>query len=181
MSDLGGDPACWADEVCPACGAVRAGCRCTRAIVAFPTGADLTRIEAHRAVHDPLAGTIDAHLTLVFPFAGAVDLEALAERAAAGMEPFQLVLAAVEAHDDHVLLVASAGNAEATRLHDALYSGPLAGHLSDQAYVPHLTVARGPIGTAVELVPAVLEVGSISVCTVPVTGRVQIDATFALG
>ena len=57
-----------------------------RAIVWFPPADLLADVECFRALHDPLAGTLPAHVTLVFPFAsalGAVQVAAHVRRAVA--------------------------------------------------------------------------------------------------
>jgi 2'-5' RNA ligase len=182
VTDQGGEAACALDRVCRACGGI--GCECTRAVVAFPTGDGLASIEAHRQREDPLVGRIAAHVTLVFPFRDDLRHEVLADhvrRAVAHVAPFELVLDEVDASADHVMLVASAGAAEATRLHDALYSGPLDHHLLGLPFIPHVTVGRGPDdGTAAALAPARLRVSDIAIVVVPATGRVLVDEVVPL-
>ena len=116
-----------------------------RALVWFPSG--LAEVERFRADHDPLAASIDAHLTLVFPFAsslGSVQVAAHVRRATnrwpalpvrfEGLGHFQA---------DWVYLRVTRGHAAITELHDRLYRGALAPFLRPELpYEPHLTVAR---------------------------------------
>lgn len=107
-------------------------------------------LEALRKRHDPLAGTVAAHFTLVFPFEGGGEGLAGDHAAAiAGRTPaidFRLTkVAAVRdslAPRSHVFLLPDPGEAAIRQLHDDLYDGPLAPHLrADILYRPHVTVA----------------------------------------
>lgn len=107
-------------------------------------------LEDLRTRHDPLAGTVAAHFTLVFPFEGGSEAVAGDHAAAiAARTPaidFRLTkVAAVRdslAPRSHVFLMPAPGKAEIRRLHDDLYDGPLAPHLrADIPYRPHVTVA----------------------------------------
>jgi 2'-5' RNA ligase len=113
------------------------------------TRIDLGRIEAIRRRHDPRHAVIGAHVTLVFPFdapdaATAADhLGAVAAEQGAIALRLSAYLAVRDADDrqSHVFLVPDHGRAEVEALHDALYSGPLAGQLrSDIPFIPHITV-----------------------------------------
>ena len=116
--------------------------------------ADLARIETLRRRHDPHAAIIPAHVTLVFPFETR-DLTALTQHVlatATAHGPIALRLSAylaVRAHDDtqsHIFLVPDQGRDEIEALHDALYSGPLAGVLRhDIPFIPHVTVGAREI------------------------------------
>lgn len=111
--------------------------------------ADLARIETLRRRHDPQAAIIPAHVTLVFPFE-TDDLPTIAQHIShvvASHGPIALRLSAylaVRAHDNtqsHIFLVPDQGRAEIEALHDALYTGPLAGALRhDIPFIPHVTV-----------------------------------------
>ncbi len=118
-----------------------------RAIVIFPECAALPAIEALRAVHDPLARRIPAHLTLVFPFESTIatpDLVDHLHAVTSAVEPFAITLHSVTGSDDEYLFLnVKRGNDTLISLHDRLYSGPLAPFLSPvHVYVPHLTVGR---------------------------------------
>jgi 2'-5' RNA ligase len=112
--------------------------------------ADLARIDAVRALHDPQHRIVPPHVTLVFGF-DAPELGVVAEhvgRIAARQPPIVLRLAehrAVRDHDgvgSHVFMTLGEGDAEVVALHDALYAGPLSEALRhDIAFTPHVTVA----------------------------------------
>ena len=118
-----------------------------RALVVFPESDQLTIVEDLRRRFDPLARLIAAHVTLVFPFTSDLSTDALrhhVERGVRGCPPFQVRLEGIsEADDDYVFLDVSVGKSGFVDLHDRLYSGVLAGHLStEHIYRPHVTVAR---------------------------------------
>jgi len=123
-----------------------------RVIVVFPRIEVADRLEQlhfARSRFDPLASVVAPHLTLVFPFRDVLDDDALADHvtgAVSGQRPFPIVLAGVTAHEDQYLFLnVKRGNDELIALHDALYAGPLARHLSRRhTFVPHLTVGRVP-------------------------------------
>jgi 2'-5' RNA ligase len=111
---------------------------------------DLGRIESLRRRHDPHAAMIAAHVTLVFPFetpdadTAAIHLAGIAERQGAIALRLSAYLAVrdADARRSHVFLVPDQGRAEIEDLHDALYSGPLAGQLRpDLPFIPHVTMA----------------------------------------
>lgn len=119
----------------------------TRAIVIFPHAPDLTEIDRLRAKFDPLARAIAPHITLVFPFntdSGRVDLRTHIERTIGDMPSFIIRLAGITGHDGgYLFLNVQMGTPNVVELHDRLYSGSLARHLSlDQPYDPHLTIGR---------------------------------------
>lgn len=121
-------------------------------VVAFPAFAeeDRVRIAAIRDRHDRLAAKIAPHVTLVFA-TGVLDPAGLA-RHVASIErpaPFPCVFRRTRVEHDPftgescVFLVADEGARQIVALHDALYTGPLAGELrADLPYHPHVTVAR---------------------------------------
>jgi len=111
---------------------------------------DAAWIEAVRRRHDPQAGLVAAHFTLVFPFEGLEAAEVLphARLVAASTVPIGFRLASALAVRDqlaprsHVFLTPDAGAADIVALHDRLYEGPLARFLRhDLPYTPHVTVA----------------------------------------
>lgn len=121
-------------------------------IVAFPAfaAADRARIAAIRERHDRLAAKLAPHVTLVFA-TEVLDPSSLARHAAAidRPAPFTCVFRRTRVEHDPfsgeycVFLVADEGAREIRELHDALYTGPLAGELrTDLAYHPHVTIAR---------------------------------------
>ena len=124
------------------------------AVVAFPTldPGDQQWIQSIRARHDPQAGIIGAHFTLVFPTVLSLRLlEGHAARLARTAEPIRFVLrrAGVVANSigegGHVFLMPEEGRDQLTQLHDRLYDGPLHVHLrKDLPFTPHITVAARP-------------------------------------
>jgi 2'-5' RNA ligase len=139
----------------------------SRAIVTFPDTPGIERIELLRRLFDPLARVIPAHVTLVFPFESqlpAATLRAHVERMSVGTRPFDLELNDVTAvEDEYVFLDVGPGRQQLIELHDRLYTGPLARHLSDKhVFRPHITLGRlrepealaTALAKARELVPA---------------------------
>jgi 2'-5' RNA ligase len=123
----------------------------TLLVVAYPelAPADLDWIEALRQRYDPHSGLIAPHWTLVFPVAD-IAAEPLVAHVAAqvrGIPPIQLTIRCATIVKDvfspltHLFLVPDEGNGALIRLHDALYSGLLAGALRlDVPFIPHITV-----------------------------------------
>jgi 2'-5' RNA ligase len=117
------------------------------AIVAFPETDATSAIEEVRARFDPLASTIGAHVTLVFPFATDLttsNLRQHIEDVVAATPPFDIELSDVSMEEGgYVFLNVSVGRERIAALHDGLYSGRLAEHLSrGHRYQPHITVGR---------------------------------------
>jgi 2'-5' RNA ligase len=118
-----------------------------RAIVTFPDTPAIERIEMLRRLFDPLASIIAAHVTLVFPFEDltpTATLRAHVERMLTGTSAFDIQLSGVEAvEDEYVFLDLEAGRERLIELHDRLYTGLLATHLSNQhVFRPHVTLGR---------------------------------------
>ena len=117
------------------------------AVAWFPKLEGIERIEAFRARHDPAAGDIAAHLTLVFPFATALkrlQVESHVQRVVSRWPPMPVTFRHVRMHaNEFLFLMASRGAASIAALHDKLYTRSLAPHLRrDLAYEPHITLAR---------------------------------------
>jgi 2'-5' RNA ligase len=117
------------------------------AIVAFPVLDAAAAIEATRRRFDPLASTLPAHVTLVFPFTDAVgeaDLAAHVARAVADQPAFDISLSGITAEDGGYIFLGVETGADVLRtLHDRLYRGVLAPHLSSaHEYQPHITIGR---------------------------------------
>jgi 2'-5' RNA ligase len=113
----------------------------------FPEFEGLERIEAFRQRHDPMAGLIAAHLTLVFPFPTAhsrLQVETHVQRVVSRWPPIAVTFRRVRMHaNEFVFLMAARGAAPVTALHDKLYTRSLAPHLRrDMPYEPHVTLAR---------------------------------------
>jgi 2'-5' RNA ligase len=124
------------------------------AVVAYPVIAapESRWIESVRAQHDPQAGLIRAHFTLVFPTeADAETVGRETEAACHGWGPIAFVLRRMEPARDilgdggHVFLVPEKGGRELAALHDRLYRGTLRERLrEDMPFVPHVTVGAKP-------------------------------------
>lgn len=119
------------------------------ALAWFPSFEGLERIEAFRARHDPMAGHIGAHLTLVFPFATALSrlqVETHVRRVLGGWPPIPVTFRGTRLFaNEFIFLMAERGAASLVALHDKLYTRSLRPHLRrDLAYEPHVTVARDP-------------------------------------
>jgi 2'-5' RNA ligase len=117
------------------------------AVAWFPAFRGIERIEAFRARHDPMAGYIPAHLSLVFPFAtqlSALQVESHVRRVVSKWPPIPVTFRAVRMHaNEFVFLMASRGAASIVALHDKLYTRSLRPHLRPEfPYEPHLTIAR---------------------------------------
>ena len=121
-------------------------------LVAFPAfaAADRERIAAIRERHDRLAAKLSPHVTLVLA-TDVLDPSGLARHAASidRPAPFACVFRRTRVEHDPfsdefcVFLVPDEGAREIRELHDALYTGPLAGELrTDLPYHPHVTIAR---------------------------------------
>ncbi|CAG0961138.1 Putative phosphoesterase YjcG [Anaerolineae bacterium] len=118
-----------------------------RAIVVFPKFENIFHIEQLRKQFDPLAMTIEPHITLVFPFESDLLVESLQahiRQAIQGLSPFPIRLHGITGSDDEYLFMnIKRGNDQLIELHDRLYSGILAEYLRvEHTYVPHLTVGR---------------------------------------
>ena len=115
--------------------------------------ADRRRIETIRRRGDPMHPYVAAHFTYVFPFDGPgldeVRAHAAGVAGATAAIPFRLVAARAvpdaTAPRSHVFLVPGEGGDKLHRLHDRLYTGPLAATLRrDIPYIPHVTVGAFP-------------------------------------
>lgn len=151
------------------------------AIVALPTLDAAEQIEAIRRRFDPLANVLDAHITLVFPFKSAEGAEVLRGHLCATVgdaAPFALELAPPSVEDGGYLsLNVTHGTQHCVQLHDSLYSGILAPHLSPRhTYRPHVTLGR--LATSGHLMRAAVEARER--ITLPLTGRVETIALFRL-
>lgn len=119
--------------------------------LAYPTlsPADADRIEAFRRLHDPQHDIVAAHFTLVFG-CREIDERTYVEHVASVAQmsaPIRLhccyaMLGTDEAARGLVYLVPDEGYGAISRLHDALYGGPLSAQLRlDIPFVPHITLA----------------------------------------
>jgi 2'-5' RNA ligase len=117
------------------------------AVAWFPSFEGLDRVEEFRRRHDPMAGFIAAHVSLVFPFATALkalQVETHVRRVVSRWPPVPASFRAVKVEaNEFVFLMASRGAESIAGLHDALYTRSLRHHLRPEfAYAPHITLAR---------------------------------------
>jgi 2'-5' RNA ligase len=129
-----------------------------RAVVAFLPELPAA-IEDFRAVHDPLAGTLPAHVTLVFPFASSlsgVQVAAHVRRIVARWPVVPVTLSGAGAYDHRwVHLRVTRGRDAIVELHDRLYRGALAPFLRREFdYEPHVTIGRAATPAACEALVA---------------------------
>jgi 2'-5' RNA ligase len=125
------------------------------AVAWFPAFAGLDGVEAFRRRHDPAAGLIPAHVSLVFPFGTAlkrIQVETHVRRVVSRWPVIPVSFKAVRSEaNEFVFLMASRGAASITGLHDALYTRSLRHHLRPEfPYAPHITIARNADVTRVE-------------------------------
>ena len=168
-----------------------------RAIVWFPPADLVADVERFRALHDPLAGTLPAHVTLVFPFAsalGAVQVAAHVRRAVARWPALPVRLQGLShIHADWLHVRVTRGAEALTALHDRLYAGSLAPFLrAEFTYEPHLTIARAAPGHDCDALlarAAALDLGrprdaivrTVTLCTLRPDGTLTTDEEFGLG
>ncbi len=165
------------------------------AVAWFPAFEGLERIEAFRRRHDPMAGSIAAHLTLVFPFPtplSALQVATHVRRVAAAWPPIPATFRAIRPHaNEFVFLMAGRGAASLAALHDRLYTRSLRPHLRrDLDYEPHITLARCAAPAALEaaLADAGATLGgefaevvrTLTLLALPAGGRIERLGTFPL-
>lgn len=115
----------------------------------FPKFGRLDILEQFRNAYDPLAISVNAHITLVPPFDNNASPEQLRlhiTQAIQNIRPFHIMLQGITGHQgEYLFLNVKRGNDQLIELRDRLYTGLLSAHLLPQyTYVPHLTVGRLP-------------------------------------
>ena len=123
-----------------------------RAIVWFPPFPIGSAIEPFRAVNDPAAASLPAHVRLVFPFHTALtplQIASHVKKIVGNWPPLPISIRDVEGLLNTFVLLMVRDRAEAlTQLHDKLYTGVLAPFLRDDlTFQPHITVGRVPYRT----------------------------------
>jgi 2'-5' RNA ligase len=151
------------------------------AIVAFPVIECADLVASVRRRFDPLDGLLPAHVTLVFPFSQPSvehSLERHVAEAIAGVDPFDITLERPTRADDNYIVMELSGGVDRFGLvHDRLYSGILAPHLSKaHSYRPHVTV--GHLSPSEDLDAATAH--ALDVLPRPLSGRVDAVAAFRL-
>jgi 2'-5' RNA ligase len=126
------------------------------AAVNYPTliKDDFEWIQSVRQEHDPLYfNVVDPHLTLVFPTDGVSERTLIehVRRHAGASVAFEVVFRCAILGDPdfqehaHAFLVPDEGFSDVVRLHDRLYTGPLARELRlDLPFIPHVGIANTP-------------------------------------
>jgi 2'-5' RNA ligase len=118
-----------------------------RAVVWFPTFANVSAIDRFRGQYDPLGNVMPPHLTLVFPFHSRLTLDQLTahvQKVVRAWPAFPVVMNGLwSAQNEFVGLATQVGRDAFTEMHDRLYRGPLAEFLRPEfEYEPHITLAR---------------------------------------
>ena len=126
------------------------------AVVSYPAigKGDLDWIQSIRREHDHLFFSVVApHFTFVFPTDGVAQAELIEHVTAQAslFHSFEVVFRCAIIGDPHFMghahafLIPDEGFSEIVRLHDTLYTGPLAGELRlDLPFIPHLGIASPP-------------------------------------
>lgn len=126
------------------------------AVVNYPTLSDddFAWIQSVRREHDPLFfEVIDPHFTLVFPTEAVLEPTLIdhVRQQLDSATSFEVVFRCAILGDPdfldhaHAFLVPDEGFSDVVRLHDGLYSGPLAGELRlDLPFIPHVALANTP-------------------------------------
>jgi 2'-5' RNA ligase len=125
------------------------------AVAWFPSFAGVEVIEEIRLRHDPMAGLIPAHVSLVFPFPTSLTRLQLAthvRNVVSRWPPIPVTFRQVRVHaGEFAFLMAARGAASITALHDKLYTRSLRQFLRPEfSYEPHITVARNADAARVE-------------------------------
>lgn len=167
-----------------------------RAIVAFPSSAPLGDLEAFRALNDPLAGSLPAHITLVFPFAStlsALQVTVHARRIAGGWPVIPVRIEEADAYGwQWVHLRVTHGRDSLIELHDRLYRHVLAAFLKHEFdYAPHVTIGRADDAARCDRMlheariafprPLDAVVRSLSILTLSPDGKAVVDSEIPLG
>jgi hypothetical protein len=113
--------------------------------VVFYTKLEHVGFQNLRKRYDPYVNLIDDHISLVFPIpdmVGHANLISHVRRIADSWKSFDVHINGLEkSWDNWLLLKVSEGHDEIVRLHDKLYTGPLAPYLrSDIQYSPHVGI-----------------------------------------
>ena len=114
------------------------------ALIYYPE-VDTLGINQLREKYDPQAGWIGPHVTLMFPVPESVGEDNLVnhlENVLSRWRPFPIRLRGLEkSWDDYLFLLVREGGENVVRLHNAIYTGVLAGHYrEDTMFIPHLTL-----------------------------------------
>ncbi len=120
-------------------------------VIGYPKLADrdFERIQSLRQEHDPQAGLVAPHFTLVFGLSDvpADALQAHVRAVAGAASPIAFVLrhTVIDAVGEsaYLYLVPQEGGGELVRLHGGLYTGPLLSAITlGVPFVPHITIGR---------------------------------------
>jgi hypothetical protein len=113
--------------------------------VVFYTKVDHRGFQNLRRKHDPYAGLIEDHISLVFPIPEEVGIDTFLDHVrnvAAPLAAFDIHICGIEKSWDHWLLLGiTEGYSKIIQLHDDLYTGPLEPYLrEDLPYKPHIGI-----------------------------------------
>ena len=117
-------------------------------------------LDEFRREHDPFASSIPEHITLMFPVPSPPHAVARHARAVAGtFPPFDLHIVGLRKTWDHWLYLSMReGRERIIRLHDRLYTGPLAEYRrQDLPFDPHIGIGFFGLGSYDPLDPAPVE------------------------
>ena len=113
------------------------------ALIHYPA-VDTEQIDQLRRKYDPQFDLIAPHITIVFPLPQSIGEQNLIPHIEAVLhdwKPFPIRLRGLEkSWDDYLFLMLEEGSREIVRLHEELYTGPLADCRIVNQFVPHLTL-----------------------------------------
>lgn len=128
-----------------------------RSIILIPQFRGIEMVENIREKYDPLAHTINAHITLVAPFWSTFstrELENWIKKLLNRVEPFELELKGISmasnAFENYLFLNIVRGREEILQLNTILYDGLLREFKSDLPFIPHLTLGKLPTKEALD-------------------------------
>lgn len=122
-------------------------------IVIFPSASETADLDNFRSAWDPLAGSIAAHVTLVYPFEsniGQSTLESMVANVARNHSPFPVELGNPIVHEaEYLFLVPRRGKRQIELLHQDLYAAIPDAHLKSH-FLAHMTIGRNAVPATIE-------------------------------
>lgn len=122
-----------------------------RTILIFPEFQNIEIIDNIRKQHDPLAGLVKPHITLVFPFESPMSNEELTHILnirLQGIKPFELTLGGVSQQEDffgnYIFLNVLQGAETLKNIHQILYDNEFKEFDIGLQYIPHMTIGKLP-------------------------------------
>ena len=143
--------------------------------LAYPTlsAPDAARLDSFRQRHDPHHEIVAAHFTLVFACREVEERTYIEHIAAVSRVSspisfscrYAMLGSDDEAERAYVYLVPDEGYSAISRLHDALYGGPLSSHLRlEIPFIPHLTLGSSADRKAVKRLCDELNESDLTIC-----------------